>query len=162
MDKIGVMFVCLGNICRSPLAEAIFNSKLEKLQLSSFFEVESCGTADYHVGEEPDKRTINVARKHNVPMNHLAQQLKPYHFQQFNYLVVMDESNKSNTLEVAPTSAGYELFMMRECDSIDKGSAVIDPWFGDLEGFEECYQTLDRSCDGFLHFLVEKHNLTHS
>ena len=159
MKKIGVMFVCLGNICRSPLAEAIFNSKIEKHKLSSFFNVESSGTADYHVGEEPDKRTIAVSREHNVPINHFAQQLKTSHFKQFDYLIVMDESNRSNTLEIASSSSGYELFMMREFDSIDKGSAVIDPWFGDIEGFEECFQTLDRSCDGFLHFLVEKHKL---
>ncbi|MBT8327384.1 MAG: low molecular weight phosphotyrosine protein phosphatase, partial [Bacteroidia bacterium] len=67
MEKIGVMFVCLGNICRSPLAEALFDSKLDEHNLASYFEVESSGTASYHIGEVPDERTIAVAKKHNVP-----------------------------------------------------------------------------------------------
>ncbi|MBT8326458.1 MAG: low molecular weight phosphotyrosine protein phosphatase, partial [Bacteroidia bacterium] len=99
-------------------------------------------------------------KKHNVPLNHRAQQLKKHHFNQFDYVIVMDESNRSNALDIAPKNTDYELFMMRYFDSVDKGSAVIDPWFGDIDGFEECFQTLDRSCDGFIHFLVEKHNLS--
>ena len=160
MEKIGVMFVCLGNICRSPLAEAIFKEKLAQNNLTTLFEIESSGTANYHVGEEPDRRTIAIARKYNVPLEHLAQQLKKHHFEYFKYIIVMDESNKSNALDIASENADYEIFMMRDFDSIETGSAVIDPWFGEMEGFDECYKTLERSCNGLLHFLVEKHKLT--
>ena len=73
MDKIKVLFVCLGNICRSPLAEAIFKDKLKKKNLENYFEVDSCGTSNYHIGDRPDARTITNARKNGVTGSTLKQ-----------------------------------------------------------------------------------------
>jgi protein-tyrosine-phosphatase len=153
------MFVCLGNICRSPLAEAIFSKLVKERGLEETLWIESSGTANYHVGEEPDPRTISVALKNNISIEHLAQQLKPVHFETFDYIIVMDESNKTNALKVASTKSEYTLNLMRDFDSVNTGSAVIDPWFGDIDGFDTCYETLDRSCSEFLNYLIQKHKL---
>ncbi len=158
MERIGVMFVCLGNICRSPLAEAIFNELIVNAGLRDKFHVESSGTAAYHIGEAPDPRTVAVARKNNTPINHRAQQLKAYHFEEFDYIVVMDDSNKHNALSLV-SSFNSSLYMMREFDTLNPGSNVIDPWFGNEDGFDVCYETLKRSCTGFLEFLKKEHQL---
>jgi protein-tyrosine-phosphatase len=157
--KINVMFVCLGNICRSPLGEALLANKVKIQNLESFIYIESSGTAAHHVGEKPDPRTIAVAKKHQVPIAHRAQQLKASHFETFDYMLVMDESNADNAVQIQPKNAVVTMVKMRDFDSEDTGSDVADPWFGDEAGFEICYQTLDRCTDAFLHFLVKKHNL---
>jgi len=154
---IKIMFECLGKICRSPLAEAVLVKKAKELKLDLY--VESCGTAGYHVGESPDKRTIEVAQKHGVPISHKAQKLSKQHFNSFDYLLVMDKSNLNDALKITPQDSECEMFMMRDFDSVDRGSAVVDPWYGDESDFEICYQTVDRCTDGFIHFLVEKHKL---
>lgn len=159
-SMIRVMFVCLGNICRSPLAEAVFNNKIAQSNLSEKVYVESCGTAAYHVGEQPDPRTINVAHNHGIAIHHKAQQLKKEHFVGYDYLIFMDESNVSNAAKITPTNAKSIVFKLRDFDSINKGADVADPWFGEEDGFEECYQVVDRCCGELLHFLVNKHNLT--
>ena len=154
------MFVCLGNICRSPLAEAVFAQRVKEQNLEGKLEVESCGTAAYHIGEKPDPRTITVAQHHHIPIDHRAQQLKKEHFNTFDYLIVMDESNASNAKEIEPANATSIMYKLRDFDTENEGSDVADPWFGDEDGFEVCYQTVDRCVDEFLHFLVKKHNLT--
>jgi len=156
---INVMFVCLGNICRSPLAEAVFAQQVLAQGLEKQIYVESCGTAAYHIGENPDPRTIKVAKKHSIPVNHKAQQLITQHFVSFDYLVVMDESNAQNAKELRPTNASAQILILRDFDVLNKGADVIDPWFGNEDGFEECYQVVKRSCEEFLYFLVNKHNL---
>ena len=77
----------------------------------------------------------------------------------FDYLVVMDESNAQNANELRPTNASAQILILRDFDVLNKGADVIDPWFGNEDGFEECYQVVKRSCEEFLHFLVNKHNL---
>ena len=157
---IKVMFVCLGNICRSPLAEAVFAQRVKDQNLESILSVDSCGTAAYHIGEKPDPRTIAVANRHSVPINHRAQQLKKEHFTAFDYLLVMDDSNESNAKKIEPENATATMYKLRDFDTENEGSDVADPWFGEEDGFETCYQTVDRCVDEFLHFLVKKHNLT--
>lgn len=155
---IKVLFVCLGNICRSPLAEAIFKKKVEIEGLSHKIHADSAGTANYHVGENPDPRTVEIAAKYGVPVNHKGQQFKNHHQNEFDYLVAMDHSNYQNmTLEMA--SDPDKLMLMRDFDSMGKGENVPDPWYGGMNGFEDVYQILDRSLDEFLTYLREKHDL---
>ena len=146
-QRIGVMFVCLGNICRSPLAEAIFKQKLADRGLADRFFVESSGTANYHVGEEPDPRTVAVAQRRNVPMEHLAQQLKEEHFHLFDYVVAMDRNNRANALKISPSNTVFEIPLMRDFDELAVGADVVDPWYGNEEGFDACFDVLDRSCE---------------
>lgn len=155
---IKILFVCLGNICRSPLAEAIFKVKIKKYGLESKISCDSAGTANYHIGESPDPRTIEVANNHGVPVHHFGQQFKKKHGQEFDYLIAMDYSNRSNMIRELGEETS-SLFMMRDFDSDGKGEDVPDPWYGGMDGFEKVFQILDRSTDEFLQFVKEKHNL---
>ncbi|MEP1032934.1 low molecular weight protein-tyrosine-phosphatase [Ekhidna sp.] len=155
---IKVLFVCLGNICRSPLAEAIFKKKVEIGGLSNKIHADSAGTANYHVGENPDPRTIEIAEKHGVPVDHKGQQFQKKHQSQFDYLLAMDHSNYRN-MTVEMGSDPDKLMLMRDFDPHGKGQDVPDPWYGGMNGFEEVYQILDRSLDEFLDFLRKEHDL---
>lgn len=146
-----VMFVCLGNICRSPMAEAILKHKTAERNLD--IEVDSCGTADYHIGDSPDPRTLDVLRKNGISFSHRGQQLKSTHFYDYDYLITMDESNRTNALQVAPSDLENKIVKMRDYDILDKGGDVADPWYGDESDFELCYETLDRCIDEFIRLL---------
>ena len=154
---VKVMFVCLGNICRSPMAEAILKNLAYERDLG--ISADSCGTASYHVGYSPDLRTIATLEKHGISYKHRAQQINISHFSECDYLVVMDDSNKANALKVCPVGCEEKVLMMRDFDPIDPGASVDDPWYGDVADFEICYETLERSLEGFLHFLVEKNHI---
>src|SRR5688572_24744882 len=96
MKKVKVLFVCLGNICRSPLAEAIFKDKISKRGLDHLVEAASCGTANYHVGDSPDHRTIANARKNGITIEHVGQQLQAEHLSEYTFILAMDQSNYQN------------------------------------------------------------------
>lgn len=155
---IKVLFVCLGNICRSPLAEAIFKKKIKKEGLEAMIHCDSAGTANYHVGENPDPRTVEIAGKHGVPVDHKGQQFKKTHQSEYDYLIAMDRSNYKN-MTVEMESDPDKLILMRDFDPFGKGLDVPDPWYGGMNGFEEVYQILDRSLDEFISFLKKEHDL---
>ena len=152
------MFVCLGNICRSPLAEAVFKKMVEEAGLSEHFDIASSGTAAYHVNENADPRTLEVARKHGVRMNHRAQQLKQQHLEDYHYILAMDDSNL-NTIHRLDASAKARVMKMRTFDPDHKNSDVPDPYYGGFDGFEQCHSILETSCAGFLEFLKKEHEL---
>tara|TARA_B100001245_G_C22723819_1_gene351622 strand:+ start:191 stop:661 length:471 start_codon:yes stop_codon:yes gene_type:complete len=155
---IKIIFVCLGNICRSPLAEAIFQHKVNQKGLQDKISSDSAGTANYHVGDDPDTRSIAVAVKHDVPIQHKGQQFHHTHGEEFDYIMAMDQSNHRNIIH----ELGYKhegLFLMRDFDPDGKGEEVPDPYYGGADGFENVYQMLDRSCDELLEYIVKEHNL---
>ena len=156
---IKVLFVCLGNICRSPLAEAIFNHKIKLLHWQNKFYVDSCGTGDYHIGEQPDHRTVAVSGKHNIPIHHACRQLISEDLLEFDYLLAMDASNHRNIINLtSDTRSREKVLLMRSFDSSDNFNEVPDPYHGTKE-FEEVYQILDRSLEGFISFLRQQHRL---
>jgi protein-tyrosine phosphatase len=157
---IKVLFVCLGNICRSPLAEAIFKHKLKINNLAHAFEVDSCGTGDYHIGEQPDKRTVKVSNKNGVEINHACRQLVADDLDYFDYLLAMDKSNYFNILRLSKTDVVNEkVKLMREFDPEHPGAEVPDPYNGGDREFQEVFAILDRSLDQFIAHLRMQHSL---
>ncbi|WP_421876241.1 low molecular weight protein-tyrosine-phosphatase [Marinoscillum sp.] len=155
---IKIIFVCLGNICRSPLAEAICQHKIKKKGLEGQISCDSAGTANYHIGEEPDSRSIEVAVKHNIPIDHKGRQFHHTDGTNYQYILAMDESNYRNIIH----ELGYKhdgLYLMRNFDSQGRGMEVPDPYYGGKDGFEDVYQILDRSIEEFLEFVIETNHL---
>ena len=156
MVKVRVLFVCLGNICRSPLAEAIFNHKVNRKNLQAYFEVDSCGTSNYHIGDKADTRTIATARKHGININHFVRQFTSDDLEEFDFIIAMDSSNHQNILRLSDNEMHAEkVFLMREFDSQGKGEEVPDPYYGDERSFQEVFEILDRSTDNFLIHIEE-------
>ena len=146
-----ILFVCLGNICRSPLAEALFIQKAKGSGISQAFEVASCGTANYHIGDRPDERTIRNARKNGVTIDHVGRQLAAEDLAYYDLILAMDRSNYDNILRVRNASRYSEkIKMMRDFDPAGNGLDVPDPWFGGEQGFQEVFDILSRSVDGLL------------
>lgn len=158
---IKVLFVCLGNICRSPLAEAIFNHKIQAMGLSRKFKSDSAGTSDYHIGELPDERSIQCAHRKGLKISHRGRQVNRTDFRDFDYIVAMDDSNQKNlqTLRDKYKFANKEIYLMRDFVPGCEGLPVPDPYYGGEEGFDEIFQILDESIDNFLTKIQEAHQL---
>lgn len=158
---INVLFVCLGNICRSPLAEAIFNHKVEEMGLSRQFKSDSAGTSDFHIGELPDERTIKCAQKNGLKMNHRGRQVNRTDFRDFDYILAMDDNNfrNLNNLKVRYKFPDKEIFLMRDFVAGEEGLPVPDPYYGGEEGFDEIYKILDQSIGDFLAKIKEVHHI---
>ncbi len=139
--------VCLGNICRSPLAEGILRHKTNKLGIDVF--IDSAGTSNYHIGEHPDKRTISNALKNGVDISELkARQFKVSDFDEFDIVFVMDSSNYTNVIDLARNKNDInkvELILNRVHPK--SNMPVPDPYFGGEEGFQKVFDLLDNACD---------------
>ncbi|TVZ59408.1 protein-tyrosine phosphatase [Flavobacteriaceae bacterium MAR_2010_105] len=140
-----ILMVCLGNICRSPLAHGILASKLPADQ----FYVDSAGTANYHIGDPPDHRSISVARQNGLDISQQrGQQFRSSFFDEYDIIYAMDESNFDNIIKLARDKddiTKVKLFL-DEDDSV-KVQNVPDPYYGDQSGFEYVYHLLDQACE---------------
>ena len=130
-----VLFVCLGNICRSPLAEAAFREEARRLKLNVV--ADSAGTGDWHVGSPPDPRAQAVARKNGVDISALrGRQVKPADFRRFTHIIALDEDNLANLRRLAPVDAVADLSLLLDHAEGREGQPVADPYFGDDDGFD--------------------------
>lgn len=141
-----ILMVCLGNICRSPLAEGILKHKITQHNLD--WEVDSAGTGAYHAGELPDSRSIAVARKHGIDItDQRARQFKGSDFEEFDRIFVMDASNYRNVLSLAKTDEHRaKVEMIMNLVNPNWNQQVPDPYWGN-DGFENVYQMLDEACE---------------
>ena len=150
-DRIGVLFVCLGNICRSPLAEGVFRAVLERQGLTDRFRVDSCGTGGWHVGEPPDRRSVAVARRHGIDIGRQrARQLASDDFEGFDWIVAMDGQNERNIRQRCPRGADVRITRVLS-HAPELGEAdVPDPYYGGPGGFDHVYRLLDTACEALL------------
>jgi protein-tyrosine phosphatase len=157
MVKKKILFVCLGNICRSPLAEAIFKHKLKKRGIEHQFEVDSCGTANYHIGDAPDSRSIANARKNGVTIDHIGRQLQARDLDHYDLILAMDKSNLTNIFRLQTEEGHLEkIKLMREFDPLQNGEEVPDPYYGGEGGFQQVFDILDRSTETLIENLIAK------
>ncbi len=130
-----VLFVCLGNICRSPLAEGALRTEAARLGLDLI--VDSAGTGDWHAGEPPDERAIAVAHRNGVDISSLrARQVRPADFRRFTHVIALDHDNLAKLHKLAPADATAEVSLLLDHVHGREGQAVADPWFGEAAGFE--------------------------
>lgn len=148
--RTSVLFVCLGNICRSPLAEGIFLHLVEEAGLGEKFEIDSAGTGSWHVGEAPDARASLVASQHGVDLPSRARQLTEADLEHFDYVIAMDRENLRNIERMADaTGSDAHVKLLRDYDPEGEGE-VPDPYYGGASGFETVYSMVMRSCQSLL------------
>lgn len=135
-----VLFVCLGNICRSPLAEGLFKHHVKELNLD--FECDSCGTGNWHQGEKPDSRMIQTAKKNGIELNHRARQIKSSDFEEFDHIFVMDHQNHSDVIGLKPELAD-KIKLITAYNQNYNGEIIPDPYFGGQEGFDQVFDMLN-------------------
>ncbi|HEY8468558.1 MAG TPA: low molecular weight protein-tyrosine-phosphatase [Longimicrobiales bacterium] len=159
-QRIGVLFVCLGNICRSPLAEAVFRAQVKRAGLEDRFYVDSAGTSAYHEGEEPDPRAKQVARARGVELTGRARQIYEADVHRFDYIVAMDESNRADVQRLVARAGRHapQVRLLREFDPEAGGDLEVpDPYYGGPDGFELVHDIVERACAGLLaHICAER------
>lgn len=145
-----VLMVCLGNICRSPIAAHVFKHLAKEKGVQSQWNCDSAGTGGWHVGEDMDSRSATTLRKHGIEPNHTVRQITKADFNKFDYIFGMDSDNIRDLKRMAPTPMKAELALLSSYDPQGKPK-IRDPYYDrDTAGFEECYQIAYRSCNAFL------------
>lgn len=162
MDKqpVKVLFVCLGNICRSPTAHALFQTCVNKYNLEEKIIVDSAGTGDWHVGLPPDKRAQAMALKNGYDMSHLrARQVSPSDFIQFDYILGMDHDNLHDLKQLKPSNYQGVLGLFLSESGIESAEEVPDPYYGNEQHFENSIKLIQDAVEGLFLRIKKDHNL---
>ncbi|CAB4394293.1 uncharacterized protein OCT59_010960 [Rhizophagus irregularis] len=148
-EKINVLFVCLGNICRSPMAEAVFAHTVKKKGLESQFRIDSAGTAGFHVGASSDYRSAQTCKQYGIIIDHYARQVVTQDFGEFDYILCMDKSNLADLKDIQPKGSKAIIKLFGEYDP--QGEHIIrDPYYGGIDGFEKNFQQVTRCSEAFI------------
>jgi protein-tyrosine phosphatase len=152
-----ILFVCLGNICRSPSAENIMNHLLESRQLTYLISCDSAGTSSYHIGSPPDRRMTQAAREQGITLKGNARQLQVADFEAFDWILAMDDENYRDILSLDPQGR-YQHKVRKICDFCrhHPDTEVPDPYYGGEAGFRYVISLLLDACEGFLDFLLQE------
>lgn len=156
-----ICFVCLGNVCRSPVAESVFKHLVAEHSYLEEFIIDSAGIGGWNVGKSPDPRSQEVGLKHGVIIDGLARQFQQSDFQNFDLIVAMDRENREALLKMAQSPVDRaKIHLLREYDlEAGNDSDVPDPYYGGIEGFENVYQIIARSCRLLLEVLVNQNEM---
>jgi protein-tyrosine phosphatase len=153
--KHSVLFVCLGNICRSPLAEAVFRVEAERIGLDA--EIDSAGTGDWHVGRPPDPRALAVAAKNGVDISHMrARQVSAKDFRRFRHIVALDAKNLANLRALQPADGKAELSLLLDHAPGRRGEAVPDPYYSDDAVFDMTWRYVTEGARALARRLAEE------
>jgi len=151
MHKNKILFICMGNICRSPSAEAVFADLIEKAGVADAFEIDSAGTHAYHIGNPPDKRSIAAALRRGVDMRHLrARQLQAQDFIDYERLIIMDHANHAEIMKRFPEADHSRISYMLDFAKNVSEKEVPDPYYGEGDGFELVLNLLEGAAQGLL------------
>ena len=159
MKKVSVLFVCLGNICRSPTAHGVFRHKVKELGLEHFIAFDSAGTHNYHPGSPPDARSVAHAAKRGYDLTDLkARQVRAADFTRFDLILVMDQDNLSAIREVCPAQFQHKVRRLTDFRVKFTSDAIPDPYYGGAKGFDHVLDLVEDACDGLLqHFRDGRH-----
>jgi len=158
-SKISVLFVCMGNICRSPTAHGVFQALVEKHGLGDRISVDSAGTHSYHIGSSPDPRSQHTARSRGVDLSRLqARQFRSEDFVKFDYLIAMDRSNFTQMAAIKPDEASARLDLMLDYSKQYDQKEVPDPYFGD-DGFDLVFDMVSEASEGLLQHIREQYRV---
>ncbi|XP_006851550.2 uncharacterized protein LOC18441369 [Amborella trichopoda] len=162
-DPFAVLFVCLGNICRSPAAEGVFRDIVKKKELSSKVKIDSAGTMDYHEGNPADSRMRSAAKKRGIEITSISRPIRPSDFKEFDLILAMDKQNRADILdaytrwkqrESLPPNATDKVKLMCSFCKKHKETEVPDPYYGGPQGFEQVLDILEDACETLLHTIL--------
>ncbi|WP_233144625.1 low molecular weight protein-tyrosine-phosphatase [Methyloprofundus sedimenti] len=159
--QVKVLFVCMGNICRSPSAEGVFKKLIKEQQLEKSFAIDSAGTHAYHIGDAPDLRSQKAAKERNVDLSHLrARKFIMGDFEDYDYLLAMDEENQAIMMEACPEKYQHKIKLFLEYAPHLETNEVPDPYFGGTYGFEKVLDLIEEASTGFLEQLKKSGEIT--
>lgn len=155
--KVGVLMVCMGNICRSPTAEGVLRAFLEREGLSQWVDVDSAGTHAYHVGKAPDPRTLQAAARRGYDLTALrARQVNDFDFVCFDHILAMDRDNLALLMRACPVQHRHKLGLFLDHASGCDEDEVPDPYYGDADGFERVLDLVEAAAGGLIGSLRRK------
>lgn len=158
MDKIKILFVCMGNICRSPSAEGVFRHKVSEAGLSDRIHIDSAGTHAYHIGNPPDPRSQQAALKRNFDLSaQRARKVKVNDFAEFDYVIAMDISNEEDLQAICPEGLEDKIYLFLKFARNTDKKEVPDPYYGGINGFEIVLDLIEDAADGLIAHLQEHH-----
>lgn len=157
---VKVLFVCLGNICRSPTAEGVFRKLVEEQGLSEMIMIDSAGTHAYHIGKSPDPRAQEAASKRGIDLSGLrGRQAVPQDIIQFDYVLAMDEENYENLLDIAPPEVANRVQLLLQYAPGRRERSVPDPYYGGASGFDRVLDMVEEAAAGLLQHIRDQHKL---
>ncbi len=157
-NNVSVVFVCMGNICRSPTAEAVFRHYVENAGLSGKILIDSAGTHDYHIGDAPDLRAQRAAQQRGYDMSKLrGRQIEEGDFHRFDYVLAMDKANLSILHRLAPPASDAQVRLFLEYARHHVEREVPDPYYGGTDGFEKVLDMVEDASEGLLQHIRQRH-----
>ncbi|AKM31824.1 phosphotyrosine protein phosphatase [Pandoraea faecigallinarum] len=151
MKKTSVLFVCMGNICRSPTADGIFRDRIERAGLRGIVEIDSAGTHSYHIGHAPDARTQAAAQRRGYDLSALrARRVQASDFERFEWIVAMDNANVAELMLRCPPEFRHKIVRLMDFAARHDATEVPDPYYGGAQGFETVLDYIEDGLDGFL------------